>query len=172
MTTAKTKTQARRTGAAAKRTTRQAATTGRQAERTARTVVLDGAYATLGLTDSAVEFVRGLPAAANQLRVQAPKRLASTRQTVQTLADTAPRRLEKTASGLRRTAEERFDTLAARGRKVYRSVRTSKATERAVGQAKTARSQVKAARTSVRRAAGEAATAVEDAGGKVGARNG
>ena len=58
--------------------------------------------------------------------------------------------------------------LARRGEKLVASVRTSAYTRRAVGQAKTARSQVKSAVTSVRKTGDATATATKAAVKKVG----
>jgi hypothetical protein len=58
--------------------------------------------------------------------------------------------------------------LARRGEKLVTSVRTSSYTRRAVGQAKTARSQVKSAATSIRKTGDATATAAKAAAKKIG----
>ena len=68
----------------------------------------------------------------------------------------------------RRNVTRTYQDLAHRGQKVAKSIRTSKATRRAMSQTKTARSRVRAAATSVRKAAGNTAEATKVAAKKVG----
>lgn len=156
-TTTKAKAQTRKTATSAKQT-------AKQAERTVRTVVLDGAYATVGLGDTAVETLRQLPVKAAQLRNEAPKKVRS-------LTEDAPRDLKDLtarAKVFRTTAERELDAYATRGRKVVQAIRGSASTQKALEQSRTARSQVKAATTSVRKAVKQSAVAVDTATGKVG----
>lgn len=155
--TTKAKTQTRKTATSAKRTTKQA-------ERNVRTVVLDGAYATVGLGDTAVESLRQLPGKAVALRNEAPKKVRS-------LTEDAPRDLKDLtakAKVFRTQAERELDAYAARGRKVVQAIRRSSSTQKALEQSRIARSQVKAATTSLRKAVTQGATAVDDAADKVG----
>jgi len=141
-------------------------------ERTVKTVVVDSAYATVGLTDTAVAVLKSLPAKAAELREEAPVTLKS-------LRDQAPRQLtdrlhavseqgKATVEGLRHATEQQLDSYATRGRTVVDKVRGSAATKKALEQSRIARSQVKAAATSVRKAVGASADAVESAAEKAG----
>ena len=60
-----------------------------------------------------------------------------------------------------------FKGLVKRGEQLEKSIRSSAATKRAVGQTKAARSQVKAATTSMRRAVSSSAQASKAAAGKL-----
>lgn len=141
-------------------------------ERTVKTVVVDSAYATVGLTDTAVAVLKSLPAKAAELREEAPVTLKS-------LRDQAPRQLtdrlhavseqgKATVEGLRTATEQQLDSYATRGRTVVGKVRGSAATKKALEQSRIARSQVKAAATSVRKAVSASADAVESAADKAG----
>jgi hypothetical protein len=68
----------------------------------------------------------------------------------------------------RELARKTYRDMTERGEKLVGSVSRSAYTKRAVEQAKTARSQVKAASTSVRKAVGTTATATRQAAKKVG----
>jgi hypothetical protein len=72
------------------------------------------------------------------------------------------------AKNRRKNVFRTYQDLANRGHKVAKSIRSSAATRQAMGQAKTARSRVRAAATSVRKAAGDTATATKVAAKKVG----
>ena len=141
-------------------------------ERTVKNIVVDTAYATVGITDTAVEVLKSLPAKAAELREEAPVR-------VRTLTTDAPKQLTErfqavttqgkaTVTGLRGTVETQIDTYASRGREVIGKVQNSAATKRALEQSRVARAQVKAAATSVRKAVGATADAAEVAAEKAG----
>lgn len=68
----------------------------------------------------------------------------------------------------RRRVLKTYEDLAKRGEKLVTSIRRSTYTRRAVDQAKSARSQVKAAATSVRKTAGATTEAAKSAAKKVG----
>jgi len=118
-------------------TVRAAEKTVERAGRTLTTVLVDTAYASIGVTDTAVAFLRSLPTTALKLRG----------------TDTG------SLTGL---IEREFDELAGRGRKVVDAIATNPATQRAVEQTKTARNQLKTAAGQVRKSAEVAAEAVED----------
>jgi hypothetical protein len=172
-------TQAKKTSQAAKRTTRAAKTTARegqattrQAERTVRAFVSDGAYAALGVGDTAAGVLKGLPGQVGRIRKEAPKTVETSvkdvEQRVRNLWTETPDELKARLDAARKEAGKEFDAYARRGRSVVEAVRGSAATRRAVEQSKVARSQVKAATTSVRRAFGQSMEAVEAAADKVG----
>lgn len=161
--TTKTKTQARHTKTAAKSTARTAKSTSKQAERTARALVSDGAYAAVGLGDTAVEILRTLPEQLTKLRTEGPKVVEGVELRLATPAEL--RSLVETA---RAEAATEFDALASRGRTVVTSISNAAATKRAFDQTRIAQTQLKGAITSVRRAVEQAADAVETAAGKVG----
>ena len=147
------KTQARRTQASAKATTRRTAEQARvareAAQRTVKTVVVDSAYATVGLSDTAIAFVRTLP---TKLQADAPK-----------LVEEAPRRVELRLETVRRSAEREFDVLADRGRNIVATLSKSNTpAQRATEQARTARRQLRAAATSLRKAAFSGAEAAQN----------
>jgi hypothetical protein len=150
MSTTKAKAQARKTSTAAKKTADQAERTTRQAERTLRTVVRDGVYAYVGVTDTAIELLKSLPNRASELRTDAPREVRGNLRT------------------LRVRGEQEFDELAERGRAVVTAISRSRSTQRALEQTRNARRQVKGAATSVRKAVNASAEAVEDAAEKVG----
>lgn len=162
-TSTSTKTQARKTQSSARRTATSARRTATSAERTVRTVVRDSAYATVGAGDSAVAFVRTLPAKAGDVANESGQR-------VRTMATPAHLRDSVTdlAATVASTVENRFDTLAGRGRDVVTAITRNVVTKRAVDQSKIARTQVKSAATSVRKAVVRSADAVEHATDKVG----
>jgi hypothetical protein len=68
----------------------------------------------------------------------------------------------------RKNVIKAYEDLAKRGEKLVTSIRRSAYTRRALDQAKTARSQVKAATTSVRKTAGATTQATRAAAKKVG----
>jgi hypothetical protein len=74
----------------------------------------------------------------------------------------------ETAKAQRENASDSYRDLAGRGEKIVSSIRRSVYTKRAVDQAKTARTQVKAAATSIRKSAGTTAEATKVAAKKVG----
>lgn len=162
--TTRTKQQANRTRAKAEQTTRQAQRTGEQAERTLRTLVTDTAYATLGLTDTAVGLVKSL----NQRAAEAPERVAQLREQAPSIARTLRDQSAANARKLRTQAASEFDELATRGRTLVGAVRGSRSTRESVDQTQTARSQLKAAATSVGKAARTQTEAVQDAAETVG----
>lgn len=159
-----TKQQARSTQTKAKKTTEQAKRTGQQAERTLRSVIGDTAYATLGLGDTAVGFVRSL----NQRAVEAPKRIVGLRREAPKAVRTLREQSAANARKLREQATEEFDELSTRGRTVVGSVKGSRTTREGVDRTRTAKSQVKAAVTSVGRAVKTQAEVLEDAADTVG----
>lgn len=138
------------------------------AERGVRDLVVDSAYATIGLTDSAVAVLKTLPLKAAELREEAPVIVKTApkqaTERVQALAGQG----KAVAAELRTQADQRLGTLAARGREVVGKVQNSAATKRALDQSRIARSQVKAAATSVRKAVGAGVQAAEVAADKVG----
>lgn len=145
-------------------------------ERNVKTIVLDSAYATVGLTDTAVEVLKSLPTKAAELREEAPVRVKALRTS---LTSEAPKQLterfqtvttqgKSTVEGLRGQVEQQLTSYAARGREVVGKVQNSAATKRAFEQSRVARSQVKAAATSVRKAVGATADAAESAADKAG----
>jgi hypothetical protein len=137
-------------------------------------LLVDSAYAYVGLGSAWVEFARSI----ERLGVQAPRQ-------ARTIAGQAPDRLRdardrgassvrhlvgqgvQTTRGLPVRAGREFDDLARRGRELVGSIRGNAATREAVDRARTARSRVKAAGTSVSRAAEGAVEAAERAAGIV-----
>lgn len=169
---------------ASKATAKEGAETPREAEeaeRGARSVpglLVDGAYAVVGVGDQAVTTLRELPARAASLREEPQRlpRLAQERaKEALTELRAAPRdlqaRLEEgirsRASAWRGEAVEGLASLAQRGRGVVGDLGSTPAARRALDQTKVAQSQVKAATTSVRRAAGESLEAFESAQSQV-----
>ena len=143
---------ARRTATTAKTTSQRTAAQARKAseaaQRTARTVVADAGYATVGLSDTAIAFVRTLP---TKIQTDAPK-----------LVEETPRRVEERIDTIRRNAEREFDVLAERGRNIVSTLtKRNSAGQRAADQARTARTQLKGAATSLRKAVFSGAEAVE-----------
>ena len=153
-TTAAARTSATRTTATAKatsqRTAAQARSAAEAAQRTVKTVVTDAGYATVGLSDTAIAFVRTLPTKLQG--VDAAK-----------LREETPRAAQERLETLRRNAEKEFDTLAERGRNIVGELsKKNSAGQRAANQARTARTQFKGAVTSLRNAVFSGAKAVED----------
>jgi hypothetical protein len=111
-----------------------------------RGLIVDSAYATIGLGGAAVELVRSI----DRLRVVAPRRA---------------RQLVDQGVGITRSlpglAGREFDGPARRGRERIGAILTSDATREAVHRTRTARSRAKAAGTSVGRAAEGAVEAAE-----------
>jgi len=136
--------------AASQRTAAQARGAAEAAQRTVKTVVTDAGYATVGLGDTAIAMVRTLPTKlqgvdANKLREETPR--------------AAQERIET----IRRNAEKEFDVLAERGRNIVGELsKKNSAGQRAVDQARTARTQLRGAVTSLRNAVFSGAKAVED----------
>ena len=146
------RTSARRTGATARATTQRTAEQARKAsdaaQRTVKTVVSDAGYATVGLSDTAIAFVRTLPTKLQS--VEAPK------------IEVNPRTAQERLDTIRRNAEKEFDVLAERGRNIVGELsKRNSAGQRAANQARTARQQLKAATTSLRKAVFSGAEAVE-----------
>jgi Rho termination factor, N-terminal domain len=156
-----------------------------RAQRRLRSLLADSAYATIGASGAAIELVRSIDRIraeqARNLGKDAPRRLRQLRE--QGVANargalgtgvTGVRTLREQgmagARDLRDQATKEFDGLAKRGRGLVGAVRDSAAVRQAVGQARTARSRVKAAGTSVGRAAGDTAKAVDRAGSIVAGR--
>jgi len=133
-------------------------------------LLVDSAYASVGLGSAWVQFARSI----DRLRVQAPRQ-------ANTIAGQVPDRLrdarDRSVSNVRHLLDQgvrttrdlpvqaghQFDDLARRGRDLIGSIRSTAATREAVDRARTARSRVKAASTSVSRAAEGAAEAAERA---------
>ena len=171
------KAQAKKAGArkpapVTKKATHVAEEAAKPVERTLRTVVTDGAYAALGVSDSAVAALKGVPRNLERIRKEAPKTLETGVKDVERwmrgLWTDTPDEVRDRLEAARKEAGEDFDGYAERGRTMARSVRRSAATRRALEQSRTARSQVKAAATSVRKAFGQGVEAVESAAEKVG----
>ena len=169
-TTRTTTTRARATGGGTASKTRgarpaasTAATRTREAaERTLPRLVVDGAYATLGLGDVAVEVVRTLPERVQSLREVAEDAPTQLLATPQRLAAAYQAALDATGSALA--------DAASRGRRVLEVLERQPATKRAIAQTRVARSQVKGATTSVRRAIEQGAEALEAGASRLGAR--
>jgi hypothetical protein len=131
-------------------------------------LLVDSAYASVGLGGAWVELVRSI----ERLRVQAPRQ-------ARTIAGQVPRQLrdtrDRSVTSVRHLVDQsvqttrdlpvraghEFDDLARRGRDLVGTIRGSAATREAVDRARTARSRVKAASTSVSRAAEGAVEAAE-----------
>lgn len=146
------RTSARRTSASAKTTTQRTAAQARRAgdaaQRTVKTVVTDAGYATVGLSDTAIAFVRTLPTKLQS--VETPK------------LEVSPRVAQERLDSIRRNAEKEFDVLAERGRNIVGELsKRNSAGQRAANQARNARTQLKAATTSLRKAVFSGAEAVE-----------
>lgn len=146
------RTSARRTGTTAKATTQRTAAQARKAseaaQRTVKTVVSDAGYATVGLSDTAIAFVRTLPTKLQS--VDAPK------------IEVNPRAAQERLDTIRRNAGQEFDVLAERGRNIVGELsKRNSAGQRAANQARTARQQLKAATTSLRKAVFSGAEGVE-----------
>jgi hypothetical protein len=150
-----TKSKARATKNQAKATGRQAQATAEQAERTIQTALVDAGYATLGVGDAAVEFVRNV----GRTTVNLPNYVKETPETLASFFETA-------ATNLR----EGFDSLSDRGRTVTGTIKRDPQVRKAAEQASTAKSQVKGAATSVGKAASAQADAAEKAVSKAGTK--
>jgi hypothetical protein len=118
------------------------------ATRAVRGLMVESAYATVGLGGAAVELVRSI----DRLRMEVPGQ-------VRQLVDQGV----ATGRALPDLAGREFQGLARRGRNLVGAIRTSNATREAVHRTRTARSRVKAAGTSVSRAAEGAVEAAEQA---------
>lgn len=138
-------------------------------DRGVRELVVDSAYATIGLTDSAVAVLKSLPLKAAELREEAPVIVKTAPKQATERVQAVAAQGKAVATGLRTQAEQQLGTLAARGREVVGKVQNSAATKRALDQSRIARSQVKAAATSVRKAVGAGVQAADVAADKVGA---
>ena len=115
-------------------------------------LIVESAYATVGLGGAAVELVRSV----DRLRMEVPGQ-------VRQLVDQGV----ATGRSLPDLAGREFQGLARRGRDLVGAIRTSDATREAVHRTRTARSRVKAAGTSVGRAAEGAVEAAEQAAATV-----
>jgi Rho termination factor, N-terminal domain len=124
----------------------------RGAQRAVRGLIVESAYATVGLGGAAVELARSI----DRLRMEVPGQ-------VRQLVDQGV----ATGRSLPDLAGREFEGLARRGRDLVGAIRTSNATQEAVHRTRTARSRVKAAGTSVGRAAEGAVEAAEQAAGIV-----
>ena len=146
-TKSRAKSTARTAKSSAQAATRQAEATARSAERTARTLVLDSAYATVGLADTAVAFARTLPVKATTVAssVDVPT-------LVKGLSEETPKLVEQRLSTLRTRAESELDTLAGRGRTIVETLQRNANAQQALEQVRTAREQVTAAATDLRKA--------------------
>jgi hypothetical protein len=151
---ATTKTQVKRTASTAKstakattqRTATQARRASESAQRTVKTVVTDAGYATVGLTDTAIAYVRTLPTKLSSVPTEAPR-----------LVEETPRLVEQRLETLRTNAEREFNVLAERGRNIVTELsKKNSAGQRAADQARNARIQLKAATTSLRNAGRQA----------------
>lgn len=164
----KTKSQATKTEQQARRTGEQAQKTGEQAQRTAQLLLTNGFYAAVGAGDSAVAVLRRLPRKAGELSHTAPRTVEGRARSLVKDVQHSPQTLRKRMRDWSGEAVDEFDTLAQRGRGVVNAISRSPATKRAVQQARTAQSQVKAATTSVTKAFSESTEAAESAADKVG----
>ena len=147
---------AKTTRGSAQKAANQARATAQSAERTARTIVLDSAYATVGLADTAVAYVRTLPMKLNELTVEVPTR-------VKGLSEETPKVLDQRLTTLRTRAESEFDTLAGRGRSIVSTLQRNANAQEALEQVRNARQQVRTAASEVRRAVFSGQNAVVDA---------
>jgi membrane protein involved in colicin uptake len=150
-----TKSKAQATKNQAKATSRQAKATAEQAERTIQTALADAGYATLGVGDAAVEFVRNI----GRTTVNLPSYAKETPEALASFFEVA-------ASNLR----EGYDSLASRGRTVTGSIKRDPQVKKAAEQVSTAKTQVKGAATSVGKAASAQADAAEKAASKAGTK--
>ncbi len=127
-----------------------------------RELAVESAYLTVGVTDTAVRYVRHLGEVAGTVRAQAPS-LRNPKRFVTDLSETVER--------VRTAADDERETLARRGREVVESIERSRPFQRANDRTRTARSQSKAATTSAHRAASAQADAVEAAADRLGKRS-
>lgn len=123
-------------------------------------LLVDSAYASIGLGSAWVELARSIdrlrPKAPRQARTiagQVPDRLRDARDRTVTSARHLVDQSVQTTRDLPVRAGHQFDDLARRGRDLVGSIRSTAATREAVDRARTARSRVKAAGTSASRAA-------------------
>jgi hypothetical protein len=150
-----------------------ASTTTTSKPRTRRSLpglLVDSAYASIGLGSAWVEFARSVdrlrlkaPQQARTLAGRVPGRLRDARDRSVTSARHLVDQSVQTTRDLPVRAGHQFDDLARRGRDLVGSIRGTAATREAVDRARTARSRVKAAGTSVSRAAEGAVEAAERA---------
>lgn len=117
-------------------------------QRDPRVIAVDTAYAVAGLGSDTVQVARKLPERARALREVEVRRPD----------------IEARVRSLRDRLEERFDAKASEGRTVIDDLLAQEQVKTVLGQAKTARSQVKAAVTSLRKTATQTVTAGLDAG--------
>jgi hypothetical protein len=141
------------------RLTRAVVENARTAGRAGVSLLRDGGYATIGATDAAVSYVRGVGTRANEAR-----------GALRSLKLPTPTEVTESLRGLGADVEEQFGSLAGRGREVVGSLQGNRATKTAVERGRVARSQVKAATTSVQRAGAAAVDAVDEAADRVGDR--
>lgn len=119
-----TRANARTAADRAAETAREAGRTGEQAQRTVLNAVREGAFATVGAGERAIEFVRALPEAAEQVWSDGP-----------------------------RVVRDGFDALAERGREVVVAARRSRRTDEAADRTEEAQAQARTAVSSIRDAA-------------------
>lgn len=142
---------------APERLTRAVVDNARTAGRAGVSLLRDGGYATIGATDAAVSYVRGVGTRASEAG-----------GTLRSLKVPTPTEVTNTLRGLGAEVEEQFEALAGRGRDVVGSLQGTRATRTAVERTRVARSQVKAATTSVQRAGEATVDAVDEAADRVG----
>lgn len=135
---------------ASERSTPSVADDARRARRTAGDLLRDGGYATIGVTDAAVSYVRRLGTRAGRVREE-----------LSSLSRRRPSDLSASLRDLGAGVEQQLESFAGRGREVVASLQRNRATQLATERARIARGQVGAARTSVRRAGASAGEAVE-----------
>lgn len=133
--------------------------TSEQTTRRLRELARGSAYLTVGVTDTAVRYVRHLGEVAGTARAQMPS-LRDPRQFASDLSETVER--------ARSAAGDEVATLTRRGREVVEGIERSRPLRRAGERTRTARTQAKAAATSTRRAASAQAEAVEAAADRIG----
>lgn len=142
----------------AERSSRKITDGARDAGRSTVALLRDGGFATIGVTDAAVTYVRKLGERAEQMRGDLPD--------LKTLRN--PNELSASLRELSSNVEERFGALAGRGREVVESLQRNRPTRDAAERARVARSQVKAAATSVARAGEAAGDAAQQGAATVG----
>lgn len=139
------------------RLTRAVVDNARTAGRSTASLLRDSGYATIGVTDAAVSYVRSVGTRANEAR-----------GTLRSMKLPTPTDVTETLRGLGADVEEQFESLAGRGREVVGSLQGGRATQTAAERTRVARSQVRAAATSVQRAGEATAEAVDEAADRLG----
>jgi DNA repair exonuclease SbcCD ATPase subunit len=132
-------------------TSEQRAEDVRNVNRSAIALLRDSGYATIGATDSAVAYVRRLSEKANEVRSE--------------LADLSklrnPSELSASLRELSNSVEQRFDTLAGRGRELVEALQRNRSSQQAVDRSRVARQQAEGVVASARSAADAGSAAVE-----------